>query len=190
MRLTVRCFTSRAFEGVGGKDGGCPRPRTGRPSIASSAPGQLLIKGARLLEERFLARVNRQGPKVTLRRAHTSLLPHIDQQGTRLTELARRVGITKQAAGQLVSDLESMELLERVEDPLDGRAKLVRFTHLGLESIHRGLSVLRQIESELEAVLGKTKMRQLHEAQLLVVDELSRPKRGSRRGRTAGSSTA
>jgi len=51
----------------------------------------------------------------------------------------------------------------------------VRFTKLGLESIHQGLSVLRQIESELEAVLGKTKMRQLHEALLVVVDELSRP---------------
>jgi DNA-binding MarR family transcriptional regulator len=102
--------------------------------VKRASAGQLLIKGARLLEERFLARVNRQGPKVTLRRAHTSLLPHIDQQGTRLTELARRLGITKQAAGQLVSDLESMELFERVEDPLDGRAKLVRFTHLGLES--------------------------------------------------------
>jgi DNA-binding MarR family transcriptional regulator len=125
--------------------------------------GQLLIKGARLTQERFLARINRQGPKVTLRRAHTSLLPHIDQQGTRLTELARRLGITKQAAGQLVSDLESMAVLERVDDPQDGRAKPVRFTKLGLESIHQGLSVLRQIESELEAVLGKTKMHQLRQ---------------------------
>jgi DNA-binding MarR family transcriptional regulator len=151
-----------------------------------ASAGQLLIKGARLLQERFLARINREGPRVTLRRAHTSLLPHIDQQGTRLTELARRLGITKQAAGQLVSDLESMGSLERVADPQDGRAKLVRFTDLGLESIHHGLSVMRQIESELEAVLGKTKMRQLHQALLLVVDELSRPERGSRRGRTAG----
>ncbi len=143
--------------------------------VKRASVGQLLIKGSRLMQERFLARINRQRPKVTLRRAHTGLLPHIDQQGTRLTELARRLGITKQAAGQLVSDLEAMALLERVDDPQDGRAKLVRFTKRGLESIHDGLSVLRQIESELESVLGKAKMGQLHEALLVVVDELSRP---------------
>lgn len=137
--------------------------------------GQLLLKGARLLDERALARINRQGPKVTLRPAHTSLLPHIDQQGTRLTELARRLGVTKQAAGQLVSDLESMRLLERVDDEADGRAKLVRFTRAGVEAIGHGLSVLRGIEDELEQALGKARMRQLHEALLTVVDELSRP---------------
>lgn len=142
--------------------------------VKQASVGQLLLKSARLLDERAVARVNRQGPKVTLRRAHTAMLPHIDQQGTRLTELARRLGVTKQAAGQLVSDLESLELLERVDDPMDGRAKLVRFTRLGLEAIHHGLSVLQGIEAELEKVLGRTRMRQLHESLALVVAELSK----------------
>jgi DNA-binding MarR family transcriptional regulator len=143
--------------------------------VKRASVGQLLLKGARLLDERALARINRQGPKITLRPAHTSLLPHIDQQGTRLTELARRLGVTKQAAGQLVSDLEELALLERVDDAADGRAKLVRFTRAGFEAIGHGLSVLRGIEAELEKALGKTRMRQLHEALLVVVDELSRP---------------
>jgi DNA-binding MarR family transcriptional regulator len=143
--------------------------------VKRASVGQLLLKGARLLDERALERVNRAGPKVTLRPAHTSLLPHIDPQGTRLTELARRLGVTKQAAGQLVSDLEELEVVERVDDAEDGRAKLVRFTRTGLEAINHGLSVLRGIEAELEKVLGKVKMKQLHEALLVVVDELSRP---------------
>jgi len=142
--------------------------------VKQASVGQLLLKSARLLDERALGRINRQGPKVTLRRAHTSLLPHVDQQGTRLTELARRLGVTKQAAGQLVSDLEALGALERVDDPEDGRAKLVRFTKLGLESIHHGLSVLRGIETELEAALGKTRMRQLHEALAVVVATLGK----------------
>ena len=135
--------------------------------------GQLLLKGARLLDERALERINRQGPKIQLRPAHTSLFPHIDQQGTRLTELARRLGVTKQAVGQLVDDLEQLDVLERVDDPVDGRAKLVRFTQGGVEALHHGLSVLRQIEQELEQVLGKQRMRQLHQALLVVVDQLS-----------------
>ena len=138
--------------------------------------GQLLLKGARLLDERALERVNRQGGstlKIQLRPAHTSLFPHIDQQGTRLTELARRLGVTKQAVGQLVDDLEQLGVLERVDDPGDGRAKLVRFTRAGVEAIHHGLSVLRQIEQELEQVLGPRRMRQLHQALLVIVDQLS-----------------
>jgi DNA-binding MarR family transcriptional regulator len=144
--------------------------RLKRASVA-----QLLLKGARLLDERALGRINRQGPKVTLRPAHTSLLPHIDQDGTRLTELARRLGVSKQAAGQLVSDLEEMEVLERGDDPEDGRAKLVRFTKKGLGAIQHGLSVLGGIEAELERRLGRQRMRALHEALTEIVDELSKP---------------
>ena len=141
--------------------------------VKRASVGQLLLKGARLLDERALERINRQGPKLQLRPAHTSLLPHIDQQGTRLTELARRLGVTKQAVGQLVTDLEDMGALERIDDPQDGRAKLVRFTRAGLEAMHHGLAVLRGIEQELEQVLGKRRMRQLHQALVAVVDQLS-----------------
>jgi len=151
-----------------------PRDWEALDKVKRASVGQLLLKGARLLDERALARINRGGPKLTLRPAHTSLLPHIDPQGTRLTELARRLGVTKQAAGQLVGDLEQLGLLERVGDEEDGRAKLVRFTRAGLEAINHGLSVLRGIETELEKALGRAKMRQLHEALLVVVDELSR----------------
>jgi DNA-binding MarR family transcriptional regulator len=137
--------------------------------------GQLLLKGARLLDERALGRVNRKGPGVVLRPAHTSLLPHIDREGTRLTELARRLGVTKQAVGQLVGDLESTGVLARIDDPEDGRAKLVRFTDKGLQAIHHGLSVLRDIEGQLTQRLGARRMRELHAALAEIVDELSRP---------------
>ena len=75
--------------------------------------------------------------------------------------------------GQLVTDLEQLGAVERVDDPQDGRAKLVRFTRAGVEAIHHGLSVLREIEQELEQVLGKRRMRELHQALLVVVDQLS-----------------
>jgi DNA-binding MarR family transcriptional regulator len=141
--------------------------------IKQASVGQLLLKGARLLDERALGRFNREGPRVPLRPAHTSLFPHIDREGTRLTELARRLGVTKQAAGQLVTDLEALGVLERVDDPADGRAKLVRFTDHGLKALQHGLSVLRTIEGELERRLGRARMRALHEALAEVVEELS-----------------
>jgi DNA-binding MarR family transcriptional regulator len=148
--------------------------------VKQASVGQLLLKGARLLDERALARINQEQPspsasRITFRPAHTSLLPHIDPGGTRLTELARRLGVTKQAAGQLVGDLEQLGVLERADDPADGRAKLVRFTDLGVKAIHHGLGVLRGIEAELERRLGRARMRELHQALAEVVDELSKP---------------
>jgi DNA-binding MarR family transcriptional regulator len=145
--------------------------------VKRASVGQLLLKGARLLDERALERVNRQNPlpKVTLRPAHTSLFPHIDQGGTRLTELAQRLGVSKQAVGQLVTDLEQLGVLERADDPQDGRAKLVRFTDQGVKALHHGLSVLRGLEGALERRLGRARMRELHQALAEVVDELSQP---------------
>jgi DNA-binding MarR family transcriptional regulator len=137
--------------------------------------GQLLLKCARLLDERAVARVNREAgaPQPRLRPAHTRLLPHIDVEGTRLTELARRLGVTKQAVGQLVDDLVGQGVLDLAPDPADKRARLVRFTPKGMAAIAQGLGVLRQLESELSRQVGAQRMRALHEtlSELLVALE-------------------
>lgn len=104
-----------------------------------------------------------------LRAAHTNLLPHIDMQGTRLTDLARRVGISKQAVGQLVDELEDMGTVERVADPRDGRAKLIRFVREdGQPILIRGLAVLTELEAEMRDHVGTRKVEQLHRALIAV----------------------
>src|ERR1700730_13286920 len=92
---------------------------------------QLLFKAARLIDEEALQRVAETPGRPRLRRSHTSLFPHIDLEGTRVTDLAERLGVTKQAVSQLVDDLEAMAVLERVIDPDDARARRVRFTSRG-----------------------------------------------------------
>src|SRR5690348_16870172 len=69
---------------------------------------QLLFKAARLLDEAALARVAEQRGGLRLRRSHTALFPHIDLAGTRITDLAERLGVSKQAVSQLVDDLEEL----------------------------------------------------------------------------------
>jgi DNA-binding MarR family transcriptional regulator len=129
-----------------------------------ASTGQLLLKCARLLDERALARVNAALPGANMRPAHTRLFPHIDREGTRLVELARRLGVTKQAVGPLVSDLERLGVLELDDDPADGRAKRVRFSDRGLQAIRHGLGVLREIETELERRIGRRKVDALRRA--------------------------
>ncbi len=122
---------------------------------------QLLFKAARLLNERAVAQVRRR-TRQPLRSVHTSLLPHVALEGTRLTELAQRLGVSKQAAGQLVDDLVAMGTLERAPDPTDARAKLVRFSKRGRAAMLEGLGVLGELEREMRDTLGETKLRSLH----------------------------
>jgi DNA-binding MarR family transcriptional regulator len=136
--------------------------------------GQLLIRCARLLDERAVERVNRRAGRELVRPAHTKLLPHIDFDGVRLTELARRLGVTKQAVGQMVGDLETLGVVELLPDPSDGRAKLVRYTPAGLEAMRSGLRVLAELEAELTAAVGAGRLQVVHEALLSIERALSK----------------
>lgn len=147
---------------------------------------QLLFKCARLLNERALARVNEQPSAIPLRPAHTNLLPHLDFEGVRITELARRLDITKQAVSQTIAELELMDVVETIPDPSDGRARLARFTDKGRDAIGQGLKVLKGLEGEIEKTIGKPKFDALHQALLALETMLDPPPPipiDSRRGR-------
>ena len=114
---------------------------------------QVLFRTARLINEEATARLRETG-QMPLRVAHTNLLPHIDFEGVRPTELARRMGISKQAVGQLLQDLEAHGTLERVADPADRRAKLVRYTDQGLKNMKQGIRLLQDLERTYSRELG------------------------------------
>ena len=136
---------------------------------------QLLMKCGRLLNERGVEQFAEHMGVDTLRAAHTNLFPYIDMEGTRLTELAKRVGISKQAVGQLIDELEDMGVVERAADPEDGRAKLIRFVYEGGQPVlMRGMAVLGELETEMQGELGARQMKQLHRALLALEDWLGR----------------
>jgi DNA-binding MarR family transcriptional regulator len=139
--------------------------------------GHLLFKSARLLDEQALARVRARSGITTLRPAHTKLLPHIDLAGTRLTDLAARLGVSKQAAGQLVDELIELGMLERVAHPEDGRARMVRFSARGRRGLLHGLGVLQELEGELATAIGAPEIARLREllARLLAALERQSP---------------
>ncbi|MCB9640646.1 MAG: MarR family transcriptional regulator [Myxococcales bacterium] len=114
--------------------------------------GQVLMRCARLVNEEGLERVSKK-VGVRLRPAHTALFPHIDLEGTRLTTLAERMGVSKQAVGQLVEELVSWGVLERVVDPEDRRARKIHFVG-GAQALMEGLQVLGEVEGELAEALG------------------------------------
>jgi len=135
--------------------------------------GHLLLKTARLFNERAAASyAARSG--TALRPSHLSVFPHLDFGGTRLTVLAERMGISKQAVGQLVTFLEEANMVERVADPSDGRARLVRFTEAGERRLLDGLAVLVEVEEALTPEVGEATMAALHDGLSRLLSALDR----------------
>jgi DNA-binding MarR family transcriptional regulator len=142
-------------------------------ALKRQSVAQLLFKCARLVNERAIARVNERAAGPPLRAAHTTLLPHLNAEGVRGADLAKKLGVTKQAVSQLVTELEEWGVVEQIADPQDGRAKLVRFTKKGEQAILHGLAVLGELETELTAKIGKRRMQDLHTALLALEKALS-----------------
>lgn len=151
-----------------------PPPDPALEARKRESVAQLLFKCARLVNERAIARVNEEPQAIRLRQSHTNLFPHLDFDGVRITELARRLDVSKQAVSQTIAELELMDVVETIPDPSDGRARLARFTDKGKAAILQGLSVLRDIEVEIERSIGKSKFEALHDA-LIALEKMLEP---------------
>ena len=134
---------------------------------------QLLLRCARRVDEQAVARIRAASGR-PVRTAHTALLPHIDLDGTRVTEIARRLGVTKQAVAPLVDELVAWGVLEKVADPADARARRVRFAGGGA-ALLPGLDVLQAFEQELAGTLGEAWPAELRDLLLRLDAALDRP---------------
>jgi DNA-binding MarR family transcriptional regulator len=133
--------------------------------------GHLLLKAARLWNERAIERVRASGAR-RLRAAHTQLFPHLGPDGVRLTELAARLGVSKPAVGKLVAELAAQGMLRVDADPADGRAKRVRLSARGQRAFLHGLGVMQELESELAGRLGDAEVRRLRSGLAGLLGEL------------------
>jgi DNA-binding MarR family transcriptional regulator len=87
--------------------------------------------------------------------AHIHITRHLALQGSRLTDLAQRAGMSKQAMGDLVDQCEAWGLVSREADPHDTRARLVRFTTTGLAWLQAFKDAVSQAEAEFRAEVGR-----------------------------------
>src|SRR5213079_2867713 len=104
--------------------------------------GRLLGHSARRFDERVLAlmahnvdvplALSNLAARSQVSAAHVHVTRHLALEGSRLTDLAARAGMSKQAMGDLVDQCEAWGLVMRVPDDRDRRARVVRFTTVGL----------------------------------------------------------
>jgi DNA-binding MarR family transcriptional regulator len=95
------------------------------------------------------------------RPALSAVFQHVRDEGSRVTEIAERAQLTKQTVVYLVNELERLGYVERVPDPADGRAKLVRPTARGHEAVTEARRVAAELEAEWTALVGERRMADL-----------------------------
>jgi DNA-binding MarR family transcriptional regulator len=117
----------------------------------------------RAIDAAVTARVHRELQKHGAEKlgiAHARLMADLPP-GARPSQLARRLGVTKAAVGQLLNTLEKHGFVERAADPTDGRAQIVKPTPRAESLFQTGRRELDRIETEWLAFLGPRRMRTL-----------------------------
>jgi DNA-binding MarR family transcriptional regulator len=94
-----------------------------------------------------------------VRPAHGCVFGTIGDGGDRLTSLAERARMTKQSVGEVVSELEAIGYVERVPDPSDGRAKIIKLTERGQGAYELAYTIFAEIQKRWEKRYGAERVR-------------------------------
>ncbi|MGW4059879.1 MarR family winged helix-turn-helix transcriptional regulator [Amycolatopsis sp. NPDC004747] len=89
-----------------------------------------------------------------LKPRHGAVLAYLDPDGVRATDLSKLSGQHKQNIGILIDELESLGYVERLPDPSDRRAKLIRPTERGLTQMRTADEIMATIQQRHAERLG------------------------------------
>jgi len=120
----------------------------------------LLFAGFRTLIDRLHAELAEHGhPDV--RPAYGFAMQAIGVDGTTASELGRRLGVSKQAAGKTADRLEALGYAERADDPADARRKVIRLTARGVDSLVLSARIFDRLHAEWAGVIGEERLREM-----------------------------
>ncbi|MFI5807280.1 MarR family winged helix-turn-helix transcriptional regulator [Streptomyces sp. NPDC051561] len=157
-------------------DSGKGHPSDATPgSTPDNTPGfelpLLLFAGFRTLIDRLHTELAAQGHP-HLRPAHGFAMQAIaapGPSGATATEMARHLGVSKQAAGKTADRLITLGYAAAHPDPADARRKLLRLTPHGVDALTRSATVFDQLRAEWSSTLGTDRVRDLESALRTVV---------------------
>ena len=95
---------------------------------------------------------------------HIRIITQIDAQGTPVSEVLRRSGVTKQSLSNTLGVLESNGFIQRVASQGDARSKCVQFTKKGMNLLQAGMAAVNEVEAQYAEVLGEKRFQQVKAA--------------------------
>ena len=90
----------------------------------------------------------------SLQPSFARLLGNLDAAGTRISALARRMSVSRQAVSQLVVELAARGFVQRDPDPSDERGVIVRFTAKGKRALGDAIAIMTEVEKEYVDRIG------------------------------------
>ncbi|GAA1800822.1 MarR family winged helix-turn-helix transcriptional regulator [Agromyces neolithicus] len=136
-----------------------------REFAAASGDGvaQLLARASGMTMGRLLHRLAEMGHS-SVRMAHVAVFSSLDPDGTRISDLAARAGISRQAMSVLVRDLEASGYVRSAPDPSDRRAIIVELDRLGAEFCRAAVVASAELDTDAEATVGGAELEQVRQA--------------------------
>ncbi len=120
----------------------------------------LLLGGFRSLIDELHLELARQGHP-SLRPAYGFAMQAIGARGASTSEIGRRLGVSKQAAGKTVGRLIQLGYVERAEDQEDRRRQTVQLTDHGWDALQRSAAVFEQLRTRWAQVIGSARLCEL-----------------------------
>ncbi|MFO0762529.1 MAG: MarR family winged helix-turn-helix transcriptional regulator [Byssovorax sp.] len=123
----------------------------------------LLAMTFRRMTDHVHARLAEEG-REPLRPAHGFTFRFLaDRDDATVVDLAAHLGVTKQAASQIVTELEDWGYVERRAHPTDGRARAIALTRRGRAYIELATALWGEVEDRWAQVIGPRRLQQIHD---------------------------
>ncbi|WP_280462933.1 MarR family winged helix-turn-helix transcriptional regulator [Nocardia carnea] len=132
-----------------------------RPRAGYELP-LLLLAGFRTLIDELHDELARRGHPHA-RPAHGFAMQAIGPDGATASDIGRRLGISKQAAGKTVDRLIALGYAERAADPSDARRRLVRLTTLGYDMLALSAAIFDRLREQWAEALGEQHLRAMED---------------------------
>ncbi|MDC0744922.1 MarR family winged helix-turn-helix transcriptional regulator [Polyangium mundeleinium] len=99
-----------------------------------------------------------------LRMSHGLVFQHLLALDRTISELAKLLGVTQQAASKSAAELESLGYLTRVADPADARVRRLRLSARAHDAITCARAARARIDRTLAKQLGKERLASTRQA--------------------------
>lgn len=135
----------------------------------SQPTGRLLILLFRAFETELIEKLREKGIS-DVSMSDFNVIRHLDPQGSQISEIARLAGLSKQAIGRTVAELEVKEIVRTTADLEDRRAKRVQFTEKGANLVSTAIEIIIGIEARYKSELGESDYQRLRQLLIILID--------------------
>lgn len=135
------------------------------PRLSPATPqhlGQLLHFLSDAFELRTLVKCRARGHR-KFRNSHSPIIEQLDTSGLCLGDLAERIGISQQATGKLVRDLERAGYVDSHPDCHDKRSRIIQLTAAGTLLQRDMAEVLHEVHDEFGEILGENGLQNIEQ---------------------------